>query len=314
MDKHMNRWLLLLVCVFAAGAARAEPVSYHYVTVDGLRIFYREAGPADAPVVLLLHGFPTSSRMFDGLMPLLADRYHLIAPDYPGFGHSDAPPPEQFTYTFDHIATVMDHFTQALHLRRYSLYMFDYGSPVGFRLAIARPERIQSLIVQNANGSEQGLSDAWKLRRAYWADRAGYEEQVRQASLSYDATWQRHLSTSPHPQTLDPDTWQDEYAFLSRPGEARIQMDLIYDYRSNVAAYPDWDTYLQRYQPPMLVIWGRYDPAFTVAGALAYGKDLPGAEIHLLDAGHFALDEASPEIALLMRHFLENLPADRFDR
>jgi pimeloyl-ACP methyl ester carboxylesterase len=306
----VNRFLFLLACLCAVSTAKAEPVTYHYATVDGLKVFYREAGPADAPVVLLLHGFPTSSRMFDGLMPLLADRYHLIAPDYPGFGHSDAPPPEAFAYTFDHIAAVMDHFTQALGLRRYSVYMFDYGSPVGFRLAIAHPDRIQSLIVQDANGSEEGLSPGWKLRRAYWADRSGYEEQVRQASLSYDATWQRHLSTSSHPERMDPDTWQDEYAFLSRPGEERIQLDLIYDYRTNVAAYPNWDAYLLKYRPPLLVVWGRYDPAFTVAGALAYARGQPEAEIHLLDAGHFALDEAAPEIAALMRHFLGNLPED----
>ena len=216
----MNRFLLRLACLFAATAAKSDPVSYHYATVDGLKVFYREAGPADAPVLLLLHGFPTSSRMFDGLMPLLADRYHLIAPDFPGFGHSDAPPPEQFAYTFDHIAVVMDHFTQALHLGHYSVYMFDYGGPVGFRLALAHPERVRALIVQNANGSDGGLSPGWKLRRAYWTDRAGYEDQVRQASLSYDATWQRHLGTSPHPEAMDPDTWQDEYTFLSRPGEA----------------------------------------------------------------------------------------------
>lgn len=310
MDRMSKRCLLLLACMLAAATCEAEPVSYHTVTVDGFKIFYREAGPADAPVLLLLHGFPTSSRMFDALMPLLADRYHVVAPDYPGFGHSDAPAPEDFAYTFDHIAAVMGDFAQTLHLGRYSLYMFDYGSPVGFRLAMAHPERIQALIVQNANGSDAGLSDAWKLRRAYWADRAGYEAQVRQASLSFDATRQRHLSNSPHPERMDPDTWQDEYAFLSRPGEDRIQLDLIYDYRSNVAAYPSWDAYLLKYQPPMLVLWGRYDPAFTVAGALAYGRDLPEAEIHLLDAGHFALDEATPEIATLMRHFLGELPAD----
>jgi pimeloyl-ACP methyl ester carboxylesterase len=164
--------------------------------------------------------------------------------------------------------------------------------------------------VQNANGSEEGLSDAWKLRRAYWADRVGNEEKVRQASLSLEATRQRHFGSSPHPERINPDTWQDEYAFLSQPGEERIQLDLIYDYRTNVAAYSSWDAYLSKYRPPTLVLWGRYDPAFTVAGALAYGRALPEAEIHLLDAGHFALDEAAPEIALLMRHFLANLPGE----
>jgi pimeloyl-ACP methyl ester carboxylesterase len=310
INRLLHRPLLFLACALAAVTCEAEHVSYHSATVDGLRIFYREAGPVDAPTVLLLHGFPTSSRMFDGLMPLLADRYHMIAPDYPGFGNSDAPSPEVFAYTFDHIAAVMDDFTRALGLKHYSVYMFDYGSPVGFRLAIMHPERIQSFIVQNANGSEDGLSESWKLRRAYWDDRAGNEDKVRQASLTLEATRQRHLSNSPHPERVDPDTWQDEYAFLSRPGEDCIQLDLIYDYRTNVAAYPSWNAYLSKYRPPTLVLWGRYDPAFTVAGAFAYGRDLPDAEIHLLDAGHFALDEATPEIALLMRHFLASLPAN----
>jgi len=237
-------------------------------------------------------------------MPLLADRYHLIAPDYPGFGESDAPPPEKFAYTFDHITAVMDGFTQALGLKRYSLYMCDYGGDVGLKLAIAHPERIQALIVQNANIGEAGESELWVVRRAYWADRARYEDKLRANLSSLEADRGRHVGHSPHPERIDQDSWNDEYAFLSRPGEEQIQLDLFYDYRSNQAAFPAWNAWLKEHQPPTLVLWGKYDSSFTVAGALAYGNDLPEAEIHLLDAGHFALDEATPEIALLIREFL----------
>ena len=294
-------WILSLLPV----AALAEPMSYHTLTVDGVKVFYREAGPKDAPVVLLLHGFPTSSRMYQGLMPLLADRYHLIAPDYPGFGLSDAPPEGKFAYTFDHITQVMDDLTQALSLKHYSLYMCDYGGDVGLKLAIAHPERVQALIVQNANISEEGESPLWVIRRAYWADRAAYEGKIQANLSSLDADRGRHVGTSPHPERYNPDTWNDEYAFLSRPGEEQIQLDLFYDYRTNQSAFPAWQEWLTQHQPPTLVLWGRYDTSFTVDGALTYSKALPNAEVHLLDAGHFALDEATPEIADLMRTFLD---------
>lgn len=297
--------LLLVAGLSAAVPALAEPMTYNTVTVDGVKIFYREAGPKDAPTILLLHGFPTSSRMYQGLMPLLADRYHLIAPDYPGFGMSDAPPPDKFAYTFVHIASVMDDFTQAIGLKKYSLYMCDYGGDVGLLLVIAHPERIQTLIVQNANISEAGESKLWVVRRAYWADRAGNEDKIRANLSSLDADRGRHLGTTPHPERINPDSWNDEFAFLSRPGEEDIQLDLFYDYRNNQAAFPAWNEWLQKHQPPTLVLWGKYDTSFTIAGALAYGQDLPNAEIHLLDSGHFSLDEATPEIAQLMRAFLD---------
>ena len=301
--------LLALSGLCALTTALAEPMTYNTVMVDGLKIFYREAGPRDAPVILLLHGFPTSSRMYQGLMPLLADRYHLIAPDYPGFGNSDAPPPEKFAYTFDHITHVMDDFTQALGLKHYSLYMCDYGGDIGMKLAIAHPERIQTLIVQNANISEAGESQLWVARRAYWADRAGNEDKLRKNLSSLEADRGRHVGTASRPERINPDTWNDEYAFLSRPGEDRIQLDLFYDYRTNQAAFPAWNTWLREHQPPTLVLWGKHDTSFTPAGALGYSEDLPQAEVHLLDAGHFALDEATPEIADLMHRFLaENLP------
>jgi pimeloyl-ACP methyl ester carboxylesterase len=242
--------------------------------------------------------------MFAALIELLADRYHLIAPDYPGFGHSDAPGPQAFPYTFDHLAAVVDGFTVALNLRRYVLFMQDYGGPVGFRLAMAHPERVQALVIQNAVAHEEGLGPLWEIRRAYWRDRGAYEEKLRANLTSLEATKQRHLGTSPHPQRYDPDSWTDEYAFLSRPGEAAIQSDLFYDYRTNVDSYPLWQAYLRKHQPPTLVLWGKYDTSFTVDGATAYGRDVPDAEIHILDAGHFAMDEKLDEVARLTSRFL----------
>lgn len=286
-------------------AATHATTTYRTIAVDGVTIFYREAGPTDAPTLLLLHGFPSSSRMFATLIPLLADRYHLVAPDYPGFGHSEAPPPERFAYTFDHLAAVIDGFTRALGLDRYALFLQDYGGPVGFRLALAHPGRVSALVIQNAVAHEEGLDDRlWAPRREYWRDRAGREAAVRANFISADATRLRHVGKSPHPERYDPDLWTDELAFLTRPGQDRIQLELFYDYRTNPASYPRWQDYLRRHRPPTLVVWGRYDPSFTTAGAEAYGRDVPDAEIHLLDAGHFALDEATDAIAGYVRDFL----------
>jgi pimeloyl-ACP methyl ester carboxylesterase len=280
-----------------------QPVSYRTIKVDGLSIFYREAGPRDAPVLLLLHGLPSSSRMFEPLFSRLSDQFHLIAPDYPGFGHSDWPNPKEFTYTFDRIATVMDHFTQALGLQTYTLYMQDYGGPVGFRLASAHPERIRSLIVQNAVAHNEGLGEIWKTRRAFWADRPAYEAALRANLLSLATTRTRHVGSDPAVERYDPDLWTDEFAFLSQPGQADIQTDLFYDYRTNVAAYPSWQAWMRKTQPRLLVIWGRYDPSFDLSEPEAYRRDVPKAEVHLLDAGHFALDTKADEIADLIHRF-----------
>jgi pimeloyl-ACP methyl ester carboxylesterase len=277
---------------------------YQSVAVDGLNIFYREAGPANAPTVLLLHGFPSSSRMYEPLFSRLADHYHLIAPDYPGFGHSDAPPPAQFAYTFDHLAEVMQRFCETLSLNRYTLFMQDYGGPVGFRLALTHPERVNAMIVQNAVAHEQGLGPLWGPRRAYWADRSSNEAKLRANLMSLDAARQRHLGSSPNPERYDPDLWSDEFAFLSRPGQDQIQSDLFYDYRTNVASYPRWQQWLREHHPRLLVVWGTYDPSFAVEGAGAYRADVADAQIHLLPAGHFALDEAPDEVARLAREFL----------
>lgn len=283
----------------------AVPATYTTTQVDGLCLFHREAGAPDAPVILLLHGFPSSSRMYGPLLQRLSDRYRLVAPDLPGFGHSSAPDPALFRYTFDHLAEVIAAFVRRLDLRRYVLFVQDYGGPVGMRLAQAMPERVAGLIVQNAVCHEEGLGPLWETRRAFWRDRAAHEAALRANFFSLDATRLRHVGKSPHPERYDPDLWTDELAFLARPGQHEIQTELFYDYQSNVASYPAWQSWLREHRPPTLVAWGRYDPSFETAAAHAYARDVPDAEVHLLDAGHFALDEAADEIAQLMRSFME---------
>jgi pimeloyl-ACP methyl ester carboxylesterase len=281
-----------------------QPVFYRTVEVDGLSIFYREAGLKDAPTILLLHGLPSSSRMFQPLLTRLAGNYHLVAPDYLGFGHSDWPDPKQFGYTFDHIATIMDGFTQALGLSHYTLYMQDYGGPVGFRVALAHPERVQALIVQDAVSHNEGLGANWATRRAFWADRPAYEEALRKNLLSLATTKTRHIGDDPKTELYDPDLWTDEYAFLNAPGQAQIQSDLFYDYRTNVDAYPKWQAWLQKTQPRLLVLWGKHDLSFDPGEPERYRKDVPQAEVHVLDAGHFALDTKADQIATLVLQFM----------
>jgi len=280
------------------------PVSYRTVQVDDLSIFYREAGPKDAPALLLLHGLPSSSRMYEPLLQRLSDRYHLIAPDYPGFGHSDWPDHTQFAYTFDHIATVMEHVTEALGLTHYSLYMQDYGGPVGFRLALAHPERVQSLIVQDAVAHESGLGENWNLRRAFWADRATYEVALRSNLLSLATTRTRHVGNDPQVERYDPDLWTDEIRFLNQPGQADIQSDLFYDYQSNVASYPQWQEWMRQTQPRLLVLWGMYELSFDDSEPEAFRRDVSQALVYRVDGGHFALDTAADEIANLVDSFL----------
>jgi pimeloyl-ACP methyl ester carboxylesterase len=282
-----------------------QQVFYRTVKVDGLSIFYREAGSKDAPTILLLHGLPSSSRMFQSLLTRLADNYHLVAPDYPGYGHSDWPDPKQFDYTFDHIASVMDDFTQSLDLSHYTLFMQDYGGPVGFRMALAHPERVQALIVQDAVAHNEGLGANWTTRRAFWADRSAHDEALRKNLLSLAATKTRHVGDDPKIELYDPDLWTDEYAFLNSPGQAQIQSDLFYDYRTNVDAYPKWQAWLQKTQPKLLVLWGKHDLSFDLGEPERYRKNVPKAEVYVLDAGHFALDTKADEIATLVREFLK---------
>ncbi len=282
-----------------------QQVFYRAVKVDGLSIFYREAGPKDAPVILFLHGLPSSSRMFQPLLTRLADSYHLVAPDYPGFGHSDWPDPKNFDYTFDHIASVMQGFTEALGLSHYGLYMQDYGGPVGFRMILAHPERVNALIVQDAVAHNEGLGVNWTTRRAFWADRTANEEKLRGNLLSLQATKTRHIGDDANTDLYDPDLWSDEYAFLNAPGQAQIQSDLFYDYRTNVNAYPKWQAWMQKTQPRLLVLWGKHDLSFDSGEPERYRTDVPGAQVHVLDAGHFALDTKADEMAGLVRGFMK---------
>jgi pimeloyl-ACP methyl ester carboxylesterase len=299
---------MLVLCGDALAQSKESVMTqltlYRTVKVDGLTIFYREAGPKDAPTILLLHGLPSSSRMFEPLLTRLAGQFHMVAPDYPGFGHSDAPTPKEFSYTFDNIANVMNHFTEALNLTKYTLYMQDYGGPVGFRMALAHPDRVEALIIQDAVAHNEGLGANWKTRRAFWADRATYETKLRTNLLSMETTRTRHVGNDPHPERYDPDLWNDEYAFLNKPGEADIQSDLFYDYRTNVDAYPKWQAWMQKTQPRLLVIWGKYELSFDPSEPEAYRRDVPKAEVHIVDGGHFALDTAADEIAGLVRNFL----------
>jgi pimeloyl-ACP methyl ester carboxylesterase len=282
-----------------------HPTFYRTTKIDGLSVFYREAGAKDAPTILLLHGLPSSSRMFEPLFARLSDRYHVVAPDYPGYGHSDWPNPKEFAYTFDNIAKVMTHFTEALGLSKYTLYMQDYGGPVGFRMVLAHPERVDALIVQDAVAHNEGLGANWKKRREFWANRKENEEALRKNLLSLETTRTRHVGDDSNVERYDPDLWTDEFAFLSQPGQAQIQSDLFYDYQTNVAAYPKWQEWMRKNRPRLLVIWGKHDLSFDLGEPERYRKDVPDADVHVLDAGHFALDTKPDEIAELVRSFMD---------
>ena len=281
----------------------ATMTSYHEVDVHGVRVFYREAGPKEAPAIVLLHGYPSSSRMYEPLLAQLSREYHLIAPDYPGFGQSDAPPPSDYFYTFDHLAETICALLKHLQVDRYVLFMQDYGGPVGFRIALRNTGKVRAIIVQNANAYREGLGPKWAGIARFWEDPAANSDVLEQF-ISLEGAKQRHIGNSPNPERYDPDIWTDEHAMLSRPGQREIQAALLYDYRTNPASYASWQAWLRRQRPPTLVLWGRYDPSFTVPGALAYSRDVPDAEIHLLEAGHFALDEKAKELAELVLNFL----------
>jgi pimeloyl-ACP methyl ester carboxylesterase len=296
----------LLPLIDGEDRAMQYPTSYRTTNVDGFSIFYREAGPREAPTLLLLHGFPSSSRMFEPLFARLSSRYHMISPDYPGFGHSDWPDPKHFAYTFDHIAEIMDHFTEALRLSRYTLYMQDYGGPVGFRMALAHPERVEALVVQDAVAHNDGLGTIWKPRRAFWADRAANEKAFRANFLSLATTRTRHVGDDPNPDQYDPDLWTDELAFLNQPGQPDIQADLFYDYRTNIAAYLKWQAWMRQKRPRLLVVWGKHDLSFDPGEPQRYLDDVPTAQVHVLDAGHFALDTKANEVATLVNDFMKN--------
>ncbi len=279
-------------------------IRYRTATVQGIEIFYREAGSPEAPTLLLLHGFPTSSHMFRNLIPRLADRYHVVAPDYPGFGHSAAPAHDAFPYGFARYAELVGGLTEQLGLARYALYVMDYGAPVGFRLATAHPERVTALIVQNGNAYDEGIAGFWDPIKAYWSTGAAPEREAIRWLMSPKATQWQYTNGVPDLSLVDPDAALVDQALLDRPGNQEIQLDLFYDYRTNLPLYPEWQAYFRRYQPPTLVVWGQNDAIFVAAGAEPYRRDLPKAEIHMLDTGHFALETHGAEIAGLMRDFL----------
>lgn len=287
----------------AAGAPR---VYYRAAEIEGLDIFYREAGPKEAPAVLLLHGFPTSSHMFRDLIPALAVRYRVVAPDYPGFGYSSAPPAGEFEYTFDNLARIVDRFTEAVGLKRFSVYLMDYGAPVGFRLAAKRPERIESLIIQNGNAYAEGIDNPfWAPIKAYWENPAKEQKDNLRGLLTLDATKWQYTHGVRGTEAISPDAWHHAQALLDRPGNQEIQLALFLGYGSNPPLYPQWQEYFRKHQPPALVVWGKNDPIFPAEGAHPYKRDLKNVEFHLLDTGHFALEEDGAHIAALMLDFLD---------
>jgi pimeloyl-ACP methyl ester carboxylesterase len=297
-----------------SGAPLTRPVNqvhYEVAKVDGINVFYREAGPKGAPVVLLLHGFPTSSQMFRGLIPLLADKYHVIAPDYPGYGYSDMPDRAHFAYTFDNVANIIEKLTRQLGADRYALYMMDYGAPVGFRLAAKSPEKVSALIIQNGNAYDEGLLTFWDPIKAYWQSGAAKEREALRFLTQAKATYWQYTNGVPDTSLVSPDARTVDQALMDRPGNAEIQLDMLYDYKTNPPLYPQWQAYFRAHKPPTLIVWGKNDEIFPPAGAWPYKRDLPKVEIHMIDTGHFALETNGPEIAAFIREFLGRVALGR---
>ncbi len=322
MEIAMNRLLVsvMLACVsltavppaFAAAPENASvlrqapaPIFYRFAMVDGLKVFYREAGPADGPVVLLLHGFPTSSHMFRNLIPLLADKYRVIAPDYPGFGQSDAPDAGSFPYSFGRYAEMMDTLLGQIGAKSYAMYVMDYGAPVGYRLALRHPERVRALIVQNGNAYEEGLKEFWDPVKVYWADRSQSNREALAGMVTLEMTKFQYTDGTGDVTRISPDNWMIDQALLDRPGNRDIQLDLFLDYGTNVPLYPDFQAFFRQRKPPTLIVWGKNDKIFPEAGAHPYLRDLPETEMHILDTGHFALEEKLDVMAPLIRDFLD---------
>lgn len=289
----------------AATSAHASQVHYRTVSIDGVDVFYREAGDPSKPTILLLHGFPTSSHMFRNLIPALADRYHLVAPDYPGFGHSAMPDPATFAYTFDNLANVISKFTRQVGLEKYTLYVQDYGAPIGYRLATESPERVQGLIVQNGNAYEEGLREFWDPVKAYWANQSAGNRAVLEKFLTIDVTKWQYTNGVRDASTISPDTWTIDQVGLDRPGNKEIQLQLFLSYGTNPPLYPRWQEYFRTYQPPTLIVWGKNDHIFPAQGAEPYKRDLKNIDFNLLDTGHFALEEDGALIADKIRSFME---------
>jgi len=310
MSSHSRGRVLLAALatflIFQPALADAAATRYRTATVEGIKIFYREAGVPTAPAVILLHGFPASSFMYRDLIERLSDRYYVIAPDYPGFGYSDAPSTRQFSYTFERLTDVVQKLTEQLGVTKYALYMQDFGGPVGFRLASRHPERVTALVVQNANAYEEGLPESfWAPVRALWKDPSnGKYQQIREAAMSDEALEWNYTHGVKAPEKINPDSWVLQRELLNRPGNKDAMLSLLYDYRTNPGRYPAWQAYFRKHQPPTLIAWGANDQIFPASGARPYLRDLPKAELHLLESGHFALEDKADEIAALMQEFL----------
>jgi len=279
-------------------------IHYRKANVDGMKVFYREAGPVDAPTLLLLHGFPSAGHMFRELIPALSDRFRLVAPDLPGFGQSDMPSRDGFSYTFAKLAEVIERFTEVIGLARFAIYAFDYGAPTGFRLAVRHPERISAIISQNGNAYEEGLSDGWSPMRAYWTEASEANRKALRAFLSPETTVWQYTHGVSDTTLVSPDGFSLDNFYLARPGADEIQLDLFGDYKSNVAMYPEFQAYFRKHKPPLLAIWGKHDPFFLPAGAEAFKRDIPDAQVRFVDTGHFALETHCDEIAAAIREFL----------
>ncbi|WCK69192.1 alpha/beta fold hydrolase [Agrobacterium tumefaciens] len=318
MKKHLLATVALLMAISPVAAearcvpntpviaAKAVPViQYKNMTIDGVKVFYREAGPKDAPVLLLLHGFPTSSHMFRNLIPLLADRYRVIAPDYPGYGQSDAPDHTKFSYTFENLTNVVDKLTEKVGADRYSMYVMDYGAPIGYRLALKHPERVETLIVQNGNAYTEGLAAFWDPIKAYWAEKTPERREALAGLVTLETTKFQYTDGMGDVSHISPDNWVVDQALLDRPGNKDIQLDLLGDYGSNVPLYPQFQAFFRDNQPPTLIVWGKNDKIFPEPGAHPYLRDLPNAEMHILDSGHFALEDKLDVMAPLIRDFLD---------
>lgn len=306
----INLILLVTFLIFASASLQAQEqpsvhVAHKTIDIEGVNIFYREAGSEDDPTIVLLHGFPTSSHMFRNLIPRLADRFHLIAPDYPGYGNSDAPPHEEFEYSFDHLSKIVDKLLEKKGVNRYALYLMDYGAPIGFRIAAKHPERVTGLVVQNGNAYEEGIdNEFWKPIKKYWANNTSENRNALRGFLTRESTVWQYTHGTRNQEHISPDNWNIDQPLLDREGNQEIQLDLFYSYGSNPPLYSSWQEYLREYQPPTLIVWGKNDEIFPASGAKPYQRDLKNIEYHLLDTGHFALEEDGETIASEIRDFM----------